>query len=498
MFQPHPAHVVLSSHIHLFAMQNRQERKMLCFYSLLALLNNIMVVFDSFFQLFIPWLARLYRLHHDILFTIRICWGLHRTPKNRIPVCYHALRCHSAGPVACCYTRRGRMYFMKRPSQIRQVLTNKQSFEKLKSPRNSPLAKILGEAITTSGDDPIAWLAAKRSMRSCHIPAMIPAFHSISQILVKRAQNWTKHSTGVQLYNESLCPAIEASYNAFFGVNLEAELKRREASYTIYEYAQLVDIFSNTYLAAGEEDVDRFSNFTRKLCQDFLAQAPASSFGGSIQRLVEDEADFTLSMGIGNALFYVHALPVMTAIVAHWTIYTLMVRHPEHLGRIRRELVQGERSYFRMCLKEIIRLYHPAAFMARRVKKNVVVDGVVLSRGSLIIPWVKLLDQDFTFQPDRWEGNCCLIDEVTDDTAGIMYAPFAFGARSCLGKEMVTSIFEDTIAQLLQSFDFELLDKDPWKETAPALSHCPDMMVGFKPNHNLRFLVKERTCSSID
>ena len=443
------------------------------------------------------WSLKLYCYYQDILFTCRISAGLLRDPKNRVAVFYRALRCHSGNSIACCYTLRGRLYVLKRPSQVKCVLTTKHLFEKLKSPKNAPLTKILGNAITMAGDDPVAWLAAKRSMQSgVHIPLLIPAFRTISQKLVEQAKDWTKCSSGVNLYQGSLRSTIEASYQAFFGVDLQAELKTRENHpYTIKDYIRLVDVFSNEYIAAKDEDVDGFSSFARDLCKDFLKQAPPGSFGVAIQVMIEDadvHEHFTSDMGIGNALFYVHALPVMTSIVVHWSIYRLMTRHPHHLHRIRVELEVGDRTHLRMCLKEILRLYHPAAFMARRAKHDIELDGTAVSRGSLVIPFAKLIDVDLTFQPERWTGRASIIDEKIDDENGIFYAPFAFGARSCLGKKLVVSVFEETIAKLVQSFDFEILGEDPWNDkTAPALQHHPDMMIGFKPIRELCFRVNK-------
>ena len=168
-----------------------------------------------------------------------------------------------------------------------------------------------------------------------------------------------------------------------------------------------------------------------------MAAAHEGTFGHRIQQMADDEShpEFTLEMGIGNAMFYVNALPVMTTIVLHWSIYMLQVRHPQHLERIRMDLDKGEMTYFRRCLKEVMRLYHPAVFMARCLKETTVLDGTTMKKRSLVIPWVKLVEQDFAFQPDRWEGNESLFDEVTDDVAGVMYAPFGFRARSCFEAE---------------------------------------------------------------
>ena len=105
-------------------------------------------------------LAHLHNLYQDLLLTFRINYGLYQDPTNRVPVLYHALHRHTGASVACCYTVRGRLYLCKKGSQIQRVLTSKQNFEKLKCPKHSPLAIILGHAITTSGDDPVAWLSA--------------------------------------------------------------------------------------------------------------------------------------------------------------------------------------------------------------------------------------------------------------------------------------------------------------------------------------------------
>ena len=164
-----------------------------------------------------------------------------------------------------------------------------------------------------------------------------------------------------------------------------------------------------------------------------------------------------------------------------------MTRHrEEHLQRLREGLRREDPSYFRMVLKETMRLFPPVStWMPRRSKIDTCIGDTVIPANSLVMIWPVLLVKDQEFRPSRWADDPSIVDTVLDEDN--FYAPFSLGARACLAPQFFTSMLEETISGVLMQFDFELAEEDPWKGKPTVLQHFGDNLIGFKPAKNLLF-----------
>ncbi len=152
-----------------------------------------------------------------------------------------------------------------------------------------------------------------------------------------------------------------------------------------------------------------------------------------------------------------------TAIALMWTWY-LLSQHPDHEERLHQELESvlngrtpefedvARLSFTRMVVQESMRLYPPAYAMAfRRAGQEDRICGLRIPKGSdvNILPWVlhrhrKYWEHPNRFDPDRFSP------EASAARDRLVYLPFGFGPRVCIGASFAmteTILILATIAQ---------------------------------------------------
>src|SRR3954447_3709751 len=134
-----------------------------------------------------------------------------------------------------------------------------------------------------------------------------------------------------------------------------------------------------------------------------------------------------------------------TALLLTWAWY-LLSEHPAVYANLAAELdaVLGGRApavadvprlpYVDAVLQETMRLYPPAAMMAREARRDCAIGGDRVRRGTTILvsQWVmhrdpRYFDGPDTFSPDRWSG------ELAKRLPRYAYFPFGGGQRMCIG-----------------------------------------------------------------
>jgi len=135
----------------------------------------------------------------------------------------------------------------------------------------------------------------------------------------------------------------------------------------------------------------------------------------------------------------------------NWTIYVLG-RYPEVQRKLQREIdaVFGgnfdadvtidqmkDLRYMDMVVKEVLRLYPPAAFVGRQLEEDCVVDGTFLPRGTdftVFIHFVHRHPDIWTrpddFLPERFDPEC----PMDAGKSHFAYIPFSAGPRNCVGQ----------------------------------------------------------------
>ncbi|KAM7205418.1 Cytochrome P450, partial [Naviculisporaceae sp. PSN 640] len=163
-----------------------------------------------------------------------------------------------------------------------------------------------------------------------------------------------------------------------------------------------------------------------------------------------------------------------TACCLSWT-FRLLVRHPQAMERLRREVaaVMGEQTtatreqirkmpFLACVVKESLRLYPPVPLNNREAIRTTILptgggpDGtspIMVRKGELVVfsqyvntRMKSLFGEDaYNFRPERWETG--ELDDV-----GWGYFPFNGGPRQCLGEDFALMEISYTIIRLLQTF----------------------------------------------
>jgi retinoid hydroxylase len=158
-------------------------------------------------------------------------------------------------------------------------------------------------------------------------------------------------------------------------------------------------------------------------------------------------------------------------LVSSW-IYQLG-QYPELLQRLRAEqlsvlgegrdlgtlsLAQLKQMFFlEATIKETLRTLPPSSTATRRLKKSVVLDGVLYKKGWGLVaePRISHAISDYFSQPDRFNPERFLPERGE----GKMYEfiPFGGGVHACLGAQLAMLIMKVFAVNLLYYFDWELL-----------------------------------------
>jgi cytochrome P450 len=169
-----------------------------------------------------------------------------------------------------------------------------------------------------------------------------------------------------------------------------------------------------------------------------------------------------------NLMTFITAGHETTALALTWTLYLLSL-NPEIEERVRDEIaaVTGgglvrpshieELTYTNQVIQESMRLYPPAALIAREARKDIVLDDEQIRTGSTVYVPVyavhrheKLWSEPDRFDPSRFEP------EAAKTIDRFCYLPFGAGPRTCIGQNFAQAEAIAVMASLLRSFRLTL------------------------------------------
>ncbi len=147
-----------------------------------------------------------------------------------------------------------------------------------------------------------------------------------------------------------------------------------------------------------------------------------------------------------------------TATALAWT-FDLLLRHPQVLGRLREELIDGGEEYLRAVIAEGLRIRPVIPLAGRRLTSELEVDGIVLEPGTDATPciWMTHTRADiyrdpFAYRPERFLG------EAPDTYAWI---PFGGGVRRCLGAAFAEFEMKVVLREVVGRCALEGVDPNP-------------------------------------
>jgi cytochrome P450 len=138
-----------------------------------------------------------------------------------------------------------------------------------------------------------------------------------------------------------------------------------------------------------------------------------------------------------------------TATALAWT-FERLVRHQPALGRLRRELTDGEHSYLDATLNESLRVRPVVMDVGRRLAQPIDLGGYRLPTGSFILPSIALVhssgehhDQPADFRPERF---------LDTKPSKSVWLPFGGGPRRCLGAAFAMLEMKLLVALVLERY----------------------------------------------
>ncbi|KAL2249001.1 cytochrome P450 714A1 [Sesamum indicum] len=186
-----------------------------------------------------------------------------------------------------------------------------------------------------------------------------------------------------------------------------------------------------------------------------------------------------------------------TAVAASWCLM-LLALHPQWQARIRAEMAQvcGDTSggldaesvhklkTVTMVIKEVLRLYPPAAFVSREALQETQIGHIVVPKGVCLWTLIPTLHRDpdiwgpdvNEFNPERFANGitrACKLPQV--------YIPFGLGPRLCLGRNFALVQLKIVIALIVSKFTLCL---------SPKYRHSPAYRMIVEPGQGVHLLVQ--------
>lgn len=184
-----------------------------------------------------------------------------------------------------------------------------------------------------------------------------------------------------------------------------------------------------------------------------------------------------------------------TAVALTWT-WWLLSRHPGVEARLHEEVdrVLGGRTatladyermpYCEQVVAESMRLYPPAWAMGRRAVEEVEFDGFVFPINSVFIvsPYVTHRTAEYWPDPERFNPDR-FAPEAREARPKLVYLPFGFGPRICIGERFAWMEAVLALATLAQRWRFR---------PVAGQTMTPEPLVTLRPKERLRMTAEAR------
>ncbi|KAL1459378.1 hypothetical protein WDU94_011365 [Cyamophila willieti] len=118
-------------------------------------------------------------------------------------------------------------------------------------------------------------------------------------------------------------------------------------------------------------------------------------------------------------------------------------------------------KYLEACIKEALRLYPSVPFIARKLNEDVRLKEYVLPRDTeaIIVVYNVHRDPKFFPRPEVYDPNRFFLPETSSGRHPYSYIPFSAGPRNCIGQKFAMLEEKVILANILQRFRVEAVDR---------------------------------------
>jgi cytochrome P450 len=383
-----------------------------------------------------------------------------------------------------------RSFIVNNPEGIRRVLLENAANYLKADVEHRILGPGMGNGLILSEGE--TWRAHRRIMAPAFdhrtVERYAPVMASAAQNL---AREWQKLPEGkpIEIGNEMMQLTLEIISRSMFAADSESVREIVSRGSERYQETMMVGLlefipsvgrlWSAWKGVRGRAIMKDFDRAVYRLIDTRVRAAATERRGDLLDRLIEsrDEQSGT-TMNAREVRDQVLTIFVAghetTALALMWTFYLLSM-HPEQEARMGSELreVLGEREpgwedvprlqYTRMILQESMRLYPPVHTMAfRQAVQEDTICGLSIPQGSLItiMPWLLHRHRSYWREPDRFDPER-FSPEAVARRDRLVYLPFGFGPRICIGASFAMTEAVLILATLARRFRLRLAPGRP-------------------------------------
>jgi cytochrome P450 family 135 len=161
-----------------------------------------------------------------------------------------------------------------------------------------------------------------------------------------------------------------------------------------------------------------------------------------------------------------------TSALLCWAFERLL-RHPEMLARLRREVLAGEQdSYLEAVAKETMRLCPAAPIVVRKLLEPMRLGGYEIPAGTTVAPCVHLIHRrrdlypdPLSFRPERF---------LEQPTGTYTWIPFGGGVRRCLAASYAQLLMKQVIRTVLAEVNLSVVHRESERAAKSAITFVPD------------------------
>jgi cytochrome P450 len=154
-------------------------------------------------------------------------------------------------------------------------------------------------------------------------------------------------------------------------------------------------------------------------------------------------------------------------------VFERLLRHPEKLERLQREVLAGEEdTYMDAVVKETLRLCPPVPVVVRRLLEPMELGGYELPAGTTVAPCVYLIHRNEEIYPNP---RHFLPERFLERAPGTYtWIPFGGGTRRCLAASYAELEMKRVLRTVLSEVNLYPADDDSERARRSAISFSPD------------------------